>query len=78
MQMPDKTIKKIAILQTMDAIKFTDSSRDRAIPRPLLSQIRLPLSVHQGEFVLSRNINLVKEVARVLDISRVMVYNRFH
>lgn len=34
MQMPGKTIKKIAILQTMDAIKFTDSGRDRATPAP--------------------------------------------
>jgi hypothetical protein len=36
------------------------------------------LAMDQGEFVLSRNINLVKEVARVLDISRVILYNRFH
>ncbi len=37
MQIPGKTIKKIAILQTMDAIKFTDLSRDTAIPRALCS-----------------------------------------
>jgi hypothetical protein len=36
MQMPGKTIKKIAILQTMDAIKFTDSSRDRDKDFPYL------------------------------------------
>jgi adenine-specific DNA-methyltransferase len=36
------------------------------------------VDILQGEFVLSRNINLVTEVARVLDISRVILYNRFH
>jgi hypothetical protein len=35
MQMPGKTIKKIAILKTMGAIKFTDPNLDPTLPRAL-------------------------------------------
>jgi hypothetical protein len=37
MQTPGKTIKKIAMLQTMGAIKFTDPNLDTAFPRTLRS-----------------------------------------
>jgi hypothetical protein len=37
MQTPGKTTKKIAILQTMGAIKFTDPNLDTALPRVLRS-----------------------------------------
>ena len=37
MQMAGKTIKKIAIIQTMGAIKFTDPSLDTALLRALRS-----------------------------------------
>jgi hypothetical protein len=37
MEMPGKTIKKIAILQTMGAIKFTDPNLDTALRRALRS-----------------------------------------
>jgi hypothetical protein len=37
MQTSGKTIKKIAMLQTMGAIKFTDPNLDTALPRALRS-----------------------------------------
>jgi hypothetical protein len=37
MQTSGKTIKKIAMLQTMGAIKFTDPHLDTALPRALRS-----------------------------------------
>ncbi len=53
MQMPGKTIKKIAILQTMGAIKFTDPNLDTALPRALRSSIRLQISMHSHAFPFS-------------------------
>jgi hypothetical protein len=35
MHTPGKTIKKIAMVQTMGAIKFTDPNLDTALPRVL-------------------------------------------
>ncbi|MEO6164692.1 MAG: hypothetical protein ABIP88_11175 [Candidatus Binatia bacterium] len=36
------------------------------------------LGLYQGELVLSRNFNIVREIRSHLDIAAVIVYNRFH
>ena len=53
MQMPGKIIKKIAILQTMGAIKFTDPNLDTAFPCALGSSMRLQISMHSHAFPFS-------------------------
>ncbi|MEK6284058.1 MAG: hypothetical protein AABN95_27295, partial [Acidobacteriota bacterium] len=43
-----------------------------------VTEMTIEQSVDQGDFVLARKFKIVSEVSRCLDISLVILYNRFH
>ena len=47
------------------------------VPAPFQDVLRVNPRSYQGEFVLARKFKIVREVTLYLDISLVIVYNRF-
>ena len=68
---------KVALMTHGPAVCAAAVEVDQLHVQPV-PRVNAGLARNQGEFVLSRNLKLVKEVARVLDISLVILYNRLH